>query len=670
NMTLEIAFDDSGVPSADRDNLHIYANMGYEDVNGDSYILPYFGEIDDGVLTITTTGMPSSSTWVIVYNPNMTSTVDASDHSSLLTKDSSDKNLTNKPTWYGGWSVDDWCVMYDATDTALRNTIANALGGGLTAATISVHEMDIYLKENVSLAAKISGYLYADGGFREPSLHAFEASASSAYDDVCTNATANHYRILVAGSSHYTNPNNAYDNTLPFGMLYVGSSEVNDLITGAWGSTFDAVAHEMFHSILAGYDLSIVRNINGTNEGLATTLGSTIGWADYFDRINIGSTDWDNLTAPYVRTGSNSEIFILSNQLNTRRLSRTTSENYSNQDFYAYAANIVNGGKLDYASRILDYLYINLSSRASAASTDIRGYQLNVGYSLTQVNTALSSSFQSSYSTSLETLYTDFVVDRAYDHPTASYLRSTDSTTAGITTALFAATAMASEAVDPDDLDASYSKSGSFANVLPWSSRLLTITASDSTNEDRTLAITISDAAGGVSAGSETSGDIRVAMRGDETGTFSAGVASVESFGDENNTLYILISNVSNSTITINYLLGSSGGAAGAPTLSISGCPSSMTINTSVPITFNYTDADANITTMTQTVTVDGETVTGSGDVSAIMSGTSGSYTDAISYTGSSPENNTVIYTFMLTDDDGNYSNVETCTTVLLAGGD
>ncbi|HLD44801.1 MAG TPA: hypothetical protein VJC18_05145, partial [bacterium] len=288
DLLITIAFDESLVPDAgDVDALHIYANVAFEDEDGNEVVVPVFGDVDDGELIINTKGLYNVTRWVVVYNPDMGSDIDTTEPTVYLTDAS---QLTDEPGYSGGWNQNDWCAMYDASDAVLRQTIATALSkavGELTGADIST-----YIKTNVSLAAKIAGLTYADGGFREPNLYPYEPSSSPSQVNICSDATRDYYKVIIAGSSHYQNPSTVKGKN-PFGILYLGSSEVNDAITGAAGSTFDAIAHEMFHAIFAGYDLSFLRRGLGMNEGMASTLGHTLGWADYFDRVSINSTDWD-----------------------------------------------------------------------------------------------------------------------------------------------------------------------------------------------------------------------------------------------------------------------------------------------------------------------------------------------------------------------------------------
>lgn len=653
-ITLEMEFDDTTIPAADLDALHVYANMAFEDENGDEVVIPVFGSINNGVFTATVTGLYDHSTWVVVYDPNMESTI-FEDNDSDDNVSASVSGLTDEPDFFGDWNQNDWCVLYKINDPTLRTTIATALG--TTAAALTTAQMSNFLKTQVSEAAKVSGMLYGDGGFREPDIQV-QGANQPAVLATCTNTKAAFYNIMINGSSRYTNPVHA-GRVNTAGILYIGSSEVNDQMASALGSTFDAVAHEMFHSILAGYDIVVARNVNGINEGGGATFGHTMGWNQFFGRIGLDSADWDDMSGTYVRTASNSEIFLLSNRLFTLRLANNTSENYSNQDFIAYVANATSK-KLDYFEDVLAGLYSSFTTIANKASTDIPGYQAAVGYSFRQINESISSTFSSLFGLDLAKIYMAFVVDRAYGHSAAAKLRNSDPDTAGITTSLFAAVAQVTESIDPEDLDdATFEETGSFAAVSPYSARLLTITASASVTDKKRLKITLADHSGLVEVG-EGAGRIQAVTRGDSDQTLSASSVTIANFGDTVNTLYVLIANTSDTTITIDYTLSS--GGSSIPELTVSGCPLTVESGSSTTFDIGYKDADGDIETLTQVTNFNGDISTATGDAKDLMPGTEGTYEAPATASGTFCEDATVTATVTVKDGEGNTSNAISCT--------
>lgn len=649
-VTVEVPFDSSLVPAADLDDVHVYANV----LNTDTGVLtPVFGVVGSDKVTLSTNGLPANSKWVAVYNPNEVSTVYTPPTPSLnaLAKPEA---LTDQPNVLGNWAQNTWCVFYDSQDTTLRTTIAQAKSTSTTALTVA--QMNDFIQTQVSKAARIAGLVYQNGGFRAPALQVNNYLSRTAQQKFCTGATGPFYNIVINGRSRFIPPwhDLGYD---PYGMLYIGSSEVADLATDPLGSTLDAVAHEMAHAIFVGYDL-ISDSFQGLNEGMATTIGSTLGNGYYLGLISETSARWSNLFKAYVRSANATETYVLSNSLNTKNVSG--SEAYSNQDFYAYIANLSHSGDLSYLATVFEDLYEDLNARVLPDGfSNIAGWARNGNMTNTMIYADISTALTSDLGSSLSNLYAAFTIDRAYDHSSTSALRGSDLTTAAISTGLFGSSAITSATYTPTQLKNSETTSGSLPSMTPFSSQLLIISAQTTTTESLAMQITLSDTAGSKSIG-DGSEDLKAYVRGANSAvSLSSGHAVISEWGKTNTTAYVIVSNNSSSSVTIAYSIGAV--TSTTPTLSIVSCPTTLKANTTGTITFNYSDADGDIQTLTESVSSSLGNATAAGDISSSATGTSGSFSGPIFFSGSPTTSITAIATYFLTDSKGNNSDAVSC---------
>ncbi|MBI4238287.1 MAG: hypothetical protein HY696_07725 [Deltaproteobacteria bacterium] len=650
-FTLSIPFDGSSVPAAHFDDAHIYANI----VNPDNEtLLSVFGTVGDSALTLDTTGLPANSKWVVVYNPNIESII----YTPPAAAESlpAPGKLTAQPSVFGNWPQNQWCVVYNSHDATLRTTIATAQG--VAANTLTANQMNTFLQEQVSKAAYVAGLLYQDGNFRAPNLAVYNSLGREARKHFCTGTDTPFYNIIIDGRSRFTPPWHNYGPN-PFGVLYIGSSEVADKATDPLGSALDAVAHEMAHAIFAGYDLVIGDLAKGIKEGTATTLGSTMGVSFAAGLIDTTSARWSTIAGASVRSAHATETHLLSNRVNVGKI--THSEAYGNQDFFAYLANRFNGGDLSYLADTFDALYEALNPRASAAGfSTIWGWDMSGRLTNTILYTDLSTALDSALGDDLATLYAQFALDRAYDHPAAAVLRSGDPATASLNAALFAASAIASVTYTPTQIkNNEAAATGSFADIPPFASRVLSVAAGEATTEDRSLQIALTELSGSKAIGSSNEA-IRATVRGTAGAvTLAAGKAVIEEWGKSSTIAHVVISNTTTDTVTLTYSVGPV--TTSSPTVSIVSCPSSIRANEAGSLTLGYSDADGDIQTLTETLNSSLANATASADVSTRMTGTSGTYTGTVSYRGSVEDPITANLTYFLTDAAGNQSNVVEC---------
>lgn len=650
NFTITIPFDGTAVPAADFDDLHIYADIVNPDTGS---VVPVFGTVGDNTLTISATGLPANSQWVVVYNPNMASALYITP--SAATSVPPPGKQTAKPSVFGNWPQNQWCVVYNSHDTTLRTTIAAAQG--VAANLLTATQMNAFLQEQVSKAAYVAGLLYQNGDFRAPNLQVYNSLGREARKRFCTGTDTPFYNITIDGRSRFVPPWHDYGPN-PFGVLYVGSGEVADRATDPAGSTLDAVAHEMAHAIFAGYDLVFGDVGIGIKEGTAATLGTTMGVSHAAGLIDTSSARWSSLAQASVRSAHATETHLLSNRINTGKITR--SEAYGNQDFFAYLANRYNSGSLAYLADLFDALYDALNPRASAAGfSTIWGWDASGRLTRTLLYTDLSTALDSALGDDLATLYAAFALDRAYDHSAASVLRSGDPTTPSLNAALFAAGTTASLTYTPTQIkNNEAAATGSFADIPPFASRVLSVAAGEATTEDRSLQIAFTEA-GGKTIGS-SSETIRTTVRGTASAvSVASGKAIIEAWGKSSTTAIVVISNTSTDTVSLTYTVGPV--TTSSPSLTIVSCPSSLHANESGPLTLGYSDADGDIQTLTETLNSSQVNATASADMSTLMTGTSGSYTGSITYRGSVEDPITANLTYFLTDSVGNQSNVVEC---------
>ncbi|MFH1654410.1 MAG: hypothetical protein ABIE74_10220 [Pseudomonadota bacterium] len=449
-VTITVPYSDGAIPLVNEDSLHVFVRI----LNGDdNSLVDVTGTVDatGNTVTIQLTGLPSTMTAVVIYNPNMAasaSTTTANTAISAVTKAT--------PTT---WGAAKWCVVYDTGSTTVQTALATYRTNTANPAATT----DDMMKNQVANNAVNAQNYYVAAGFRQPLLRVYNTAA-----DPCTTlgTTARFNVHIQNGGSSFSPPNTGavVDVKNYFGTLYVGTSRINLTTNDELGPVLASVAHEMLHASQGGYDYgdTYAKSIAGYEEGTATTYGRSIG-------VNFGTTS----NAPRVRLSTNN-VFMLDNYLTQNAVGGSTewadSIAYSNQDFFAYVGRAYGGDNLSY----LNTLFEQMKTDVAAQTTDPLKFQPKRSLLFGAMNTM----FQANLTgiPTLKSVYLDFLRQRTMEHNANSQLRGTEPTTSGtFNTSLFSSNGLYNTTVDPLDVS---SFSGTFGNVAPFAARAIRITPS------------------------------------------------------------------------------------------------------------------------------------------------------------------------------------------------
>lgn len=390
-----------------------------------------------GTVTVETKGLPNTFTAAVIYNPNIKAQAITVATMSPTALSPTTLAVTVSPPWPA--SV--WCVYYNPKDNNLIAAVKKQLN---TAANVTPEQIDNVVYTSVAQAAEFSQNIYMKAGFRAPNLNSRDEPCGSNLERVPK------YRLSlgtypdypIADTSHYHTYNNM------FGFLAIDENTIGEKPDSTIGSVKARIAHEMLHAIQDGYDFLMDDSTLGYQEGAATIYGKTI----------------DNWPLIKVRSYLPCEIKLLSKPLTvgTVNNNRVTCENYSNQDYFAYVGRQYNSGNLDYLSGLFE------SILKATGSPHKPNPENQVLYK------TMDSYFQTKFKTSLNTIYLDFVRQRAFDHNPSSQFGRSGETTTGFAENLFEDTAIYQISIDPSTCGIT-DGDGTIIDIPPYSSRAIKI---------------------------------------------------------------------------------------------------------------------------------------------------------------------------------------------------
>jgi hypothetical protein len=445
-ITVTIPFTASGIPPADQNNpLRVYAKV-YDPDSGAA--VPVIGQISGTNLILNLKGFAKNVVFSVEYNPYGTAEIsDASLSGSAL-------NTLGTSTV---WQTNRWMCWYNPHLDKLRTAVAAILHkdkAALTNAEIK-NQVQLLICNNAAKA----GAIYKNAGFRQPNL------AITVNPAVSGTTEPTFITFTIDGGSKFqpTNPSDGIEHFgFNFGALYINPARMTDSVNAALGTVYASVAHEMFHAIQNGYDLSFGKTIQGFQEGPAATYGVTLDKA---------------AAVPQVRTANQSEIMLLSNFLGCENITfrgRTYSYAYANQDFFVYVARKHNSNSLAYLKDVYEKIKTDVDALVTGVPPKKWARTLPPRETL---RNSLNSVFQTKFHSSLGDIYFDFIKNRAIEHNTESQLRTGEPAAGTLFEAIFNPDSVTKINVNPNDLLAN-AATGNFLIVSPFAAKVLTITPS------------------------------------------------------------------------------------------------------------------------------------------------------------------------------------------------
>ncbi len=428
-VTISLPFSDSAIPAADQGNtLRIFMRI-FNPQDGSQVELTgdISGAGSNRILTVETRGLPLAFTAIVIYNPNMEA-VTSEEATTLGTNAHaySAAPLADK-TALTTWPGQSWCVIYNGVNPNLIAAVKNVLGlaGNPSAAQIRTVVID-----KVAGNARKSQGIYQTDGLNGPNLYIGRTACRD-------NIARYNIHMIDAGSKfapgdpgEVANP----ETDSHYGRLYVNYARVDDGVNTVLGSVLASVSHEMQHAIQNGYPVCCGGTTRGYFEGTATIYGKTI----------------DNGQVITVRD----EIGWLDESLMTPGQFR-----YNNEDFFAYFGKQYNGGSLNYISG----LYTQIRTTIGAAVFNPSAETL---YG------AMNTYFNTKFAQPLQTVYLDFVKQRALTHNASSQFGRTGEVVSGFAEGLFGATSVYKQNVNL----ASCSKVNmNWTGITPFSTRAIVV---------------------------------------------------------------------------------------------------------------------------------------------------------------------------------------------------
>lgn len=551
SVTITVPFDPTLVAIPDRDSTHVFLRIIDLSSGSQNYgaLVDVVGDVNftTGLITAGLTGLPPLMSVAVIYNPNMVAQISAG------TADTNISVPTQSKATSRTWGAAKYCVLYDSTDSLVTSALTTYQVANPTATLASMVETTIAAN---AVAAQDA---YVAAGFRQAAL-----VIKSAANFPCGGTTP---RFFI----HYAHAGSSFNPTvIPFlgtyipvildnnyyGSLYISPNRTNLATTDTVGPIGASVAHEMFHAIQFGYDLiTWNRTSQGYIEGTATTYGRSIGMSP-------------TTAVPVARPGSD-QVFMLSNFVMQNAADETTRVDniaYTNQDFFAFVGRKYGSNSLAYLNTLFDQT--NTDITAAAGILPAAYYEPPRSLLFGAMDTAFRATLTGG--ASLETVYIDFLRQRAMEHDTDSQLHSGEPTTSGtFASGLFevqttnGGKGLIDVSIDPL---AVAGQSFKFGSVAPLAARAIRITPSQVI------------AAGGT--GASITVDVNPVGSSFSGATYQNGVyqgalsttTTVTGFGMAGtNEIVILVANIqttsdttSDVTITISGTNGSGGGGGGS----------------------------------------------------------------------------------------------------------
>jgi hypothetical protein len=239
SLTLSIPIKLPAGATATHPGLRVVATAG------SGRLVPIEGTFDaaTGTFRVALPGLPPKCTLAVVFTPSAVR---------MTTAEVPETPIPQGPAPTAPWASVDWTLVYD----------------GLFVTKAQATKLLFY--------ARRAARAYSTAGLREPSL--------VLDDDGTTKRWVVH---LTGDGSYFSGGKLNVIGEAAFGRLYVDVARIDDPKSDSLGSVYASVAHELFHSIVAAYQLPYqcfnhtdddgttwcIRSSNGLNEGMATAVG-------------------------------------------------------------------------------------------------------------------------------------------------------------------------------------------------------------------------------------------------------------------------------------------------------------------------------------------------------------------------------------------------------------
>lgn len=434
---LTLPFDAEALGKALPTQAQVFVKM---DTGEEIYTLT--GTLSENLIEILLYGLHYDADFQVVYNPNCVFVVEDGVET--------EKVLTPVP-----WDTTDWKLHIDIRSTEVREGVAAALGMPDASAVTDENVVEV-VKDRILRNAREVAALYNAMPLRQPNV------------EIRTKADGTKRMLLVvAGQRNYYENPTIEDGV---GQIHIAPKVIGWTTASPLGTARNAIAHEMFHACVNGYELKQGKKAyRGYNEGMATVMGHTI------DNGNVISVRKNQENRNYT--------MLLNRPLG---LNEPRKESYTNQDFFAYVAKRYGGGSLAYIAGTAadEDIYRNgvlEQARKYLTEADtLHPWNAPLGDYLTAYRYSLHNALALMFDTSLAMAYWDFARNRAYENNAESRLLTDDTSTQWqLRKERFEAASSIFEYGFPGDNHSeslSYQNIPALANLLPMSTHALVFT--------------------------------------------------------------------------------------------------------------------------------------------------------------------------------------------------
>jgi hypothetical protein len=407
NVRLEVPFDPGLVPDQTKlDSLHLLLRILNAE---DNSVVDLTGQIVGNRIVAYLTGFPSSATVTVLFNPNM----------DVAVSDATTKALS------AVWETRSWAVVYDAAEAAPE--VKKFLGLSVDP---TADQIRLVVKQKVADSAADAAAIYQGEGFRSPALYVARTAAEAGGETFGLNPRyLLHFQAREGANFTPKDPSELLDpDRNHYGRVYIQDIDLNNNYATVGISIYGTVAHELFHAVQAGYDLSGKIWLKGVREGTATAYG------DLLNRRHNG----DPAATPNVRQMSiypgqiKDETFKLENYLLI-----PGNDSYSNQDFFVYLARTVGNNDFDYLANVFEQMRLTIEDGAAQQADPASRANYLAHPPRNAVLKAFDTALDSVYGMSLSSAHEKFVRERAMEHNLASRFGRSAETESGFAEELF-----------------------------------------------------------------------------------------------------------------------------------------------------------------------------------------------------------------------------------------
>lgn len=417
-IKISLQFDTAGIPAADTASpIKIFIRLFNHE---DNSIADLTGDItiagSTGTITVETRGLPKQFTAIVIYNQNMEA--GASDEVSTIAFHGISRAAVN--TVKTTWPTKRWCTFWNSANPNLIASVKKILG---LASNPSRAQIRNTVLSKISGATRKAQNVYEKDGFIGPDLY---------MGNICVGSSS--YYI------HMSDKPSQFQGDDPMEVIHVGTNHYGRIYMGhdLLDIAENVISHEMLHAIQSSYQIWGT-SPKGYKEGTATVYGQTITSGEV-----ITTRDYAD------------ELQLVSNRLMTR----TGKPAYANQDFFAYVGKQYNSGSLAYISGLFTQMHTDIGP-------DVINPTASVMYG------AMDTYFKSAFSQPLQSVYLDFIRQRALDHNAASQLNHAGDVVRGFAENLFGANIFKTSV----DIATCSGKSNkwTWSNLEPYSTRAIVI---------------------------------------------------------------------------------------------------------------------------------------------------------------------------------------------------